>query len=153
MAFDTDMVGPYGYFADISRTFFCGPGRPTKRQRELYQIAVAEIDHNLGLVRPGITLSQFQTQAFPVPEEFQEQAYTCVMHAVGMTDEYPRVNPVWRGPNPYDDTIQAGMVLCIESYIGAVGEPDGVKLEQQVLVTKNGYEMLSTYPLDEDLLG
>lgn len=152
VGFDTDMIGPMGYFADISRTFFCGPGKPTRRQKEVYQLAVAEIDHNLGLVRPGISFSDFQAQAFPVPEAFQEQAYTCVLHAVGMCDEYPRINPIWRGPNPYDGVIEAGMVLCIESYMGAVGERDGVKIEQQVLVTADGYEMLSSYPLEETLL-
>ena len=44
------------------------------------------------------------------------------------------------------------MVLCIESYVGAVGETDGVKLEQQVLVTDEGHEQLSTYPYDERLM-
>lgn len=29
---DTDMIGPFGYFADISRTFFCGTGLPSNRQ-------------------------------------------------------------------------------------------------------------------------
>ena len=33
---DTDLVGPFGYCADISRTWFCGPGRPTDEQRRLY---------------------------------------------------------------------------------------------------------------------
>ena len=44
------------------------------------------------------------------------------------------------------------MVLCIESYVGAVGETDGVKLEEQVVVTEDGYEQLTTYPLDERLM-
>ena len=44
------------------------------------------------------------------------------------------------------------MVICVESYVGAQGDREGVKLEQQVLVTENGYEMLSTYPLEEELL-
>ena len=71
-----------------------------------------------------------------------------------MCDEYPRINPVFRGPNPYEGTIEAGMVLCIESYMGAEGETGvGVKLEQQVLVTESGYELLSSYPLEESLMG
>lgn len=152
VGFDTDMVGPYGYFADISRTMHCGPGAPTRRQRQLYQLAVAELEHNLKLVKPGTTLQSFQQNAWPIPEEFQQNAYTCICHAVGMCDEYPRINPLHRGKTPYDDTIQTGMVLCIESYMGAVGERDGVKLEQQVLVTDDGYEMLSTYPLDDALM-
>jgi Xaa-Pro aminopeptidase len=152
VGFDTDMVGPGGYFADISRTFFCGPGRPTRRQKELYRYALAEVEHNTALLRPGLTFSEFQARAWPVPEAFQEQAYTCVIHACGMVDEYPRINPVFRGPTPYDGEILEGMVLCVESYIGAVGERDGVKLEQQVLVTADGTEPLSTYPWDEQLL-
>lgn len=153
VAFDTDMVGPFGYFADISRTFFCGPGTPTRRQRELYQLAVAEVEHNTGLVRAGLRFSEFQQQAYVQDEAFHEQAYPCVVHAVGMCDEYPRIDPIFRGPNRYEGVMEAGMVLCIESYVGAVGETDGVKLEQQVLVTDDGCEQLSTYPLDERLMG
>ena len=152
VGFDTDMIGPFGYCADISRTFHCGPDKPTHRQKQLYQLAVAEIEHNLKLMRPGISLSELQQQAYPVPEEFQQNAYTCVLHGVGMCDEYPRVNPIFRGPNPYDDTLQAGMVVCVESYMGAVGERDGVKLEQQVLITDSGYELLTNYPFEEALL-
>ena len=149
---DTDMIGPFGYFADISRSFHCGPGKATKRQKQLYRLALEEIEHNLALVRPGITLREFQRQAYLPAEEFHENAYPGVIHGVGMCDEYPRVNPIFRGPNPYDGSLEAGMVICVESYVGAVGERDGVKLEQQVLVTGEGYEMLSGFPLEEDLL-
>ncbi len=152
VAFDTDMVGPFGYFADISRTLICGPGTPTARQRELYSHAVAEVEHNMALVRPGLSFLDFQAAAYEQLEEFHEQAYPCTVHAVGMCDEYPRIDPVFQGPNRYDDTFEAGMVLCIESYVGAVGERDGVKLEQQVLVTNDGIEQLSTYPYDERLM-
>jgi Xaa-Pro aminopeptidase len=69
-----------------------------------------------------------------------------------MCDEYPRVNPVFGAPGHYDGALMEGMVICVESYVGAVGERDGVKLEQQVLVTNSGYEMLSSYPLEEALL-
>lgn len=152
VAFDTDMVGPNGYFADISRTFFCGPGKPTRRQKELYRLALAEVEHNMALLRPGIRFSELQAKAFEVPQEFQEQAYPCLIHAVGMCDEYPRVNYRFRGPNPYDGVIEPGMVLCVESYMGAVGERDGVKLEEQVLVTETGIEQISAYPLCDALL-
>lgn len=152
------MVGPHGYFADISRTFFChsesahAVSKPTTRQKQLYRLAVEEIEHNLKLIRPGLRFSDFQQQACLPDEEFHENAYTCVLHAVGMCDEYPRINPIFRGENLYDGFFEAGMVICMESYMGAVGEKDGVKLEQQVLVTEDGYELLSTYPYEEALL-
>ncbi len=50
----------------------------------------------------------------------------------------------------YDDVLREGMTLCVESYIGATGGREGVKLEEQVLVTENGIEQLSTYPLELD---
>ena len=149
---DTDMVGPFGYFADVSRTFHCGPARPTRRQKELYRLAVEEIEHNLKLVRPGVPLTAFQHQAHLQPEEFHANAYSCLIHGVGMCDEYPRATPIFRGPVPYEGVIEAGMVICVESYVGAAGERDGVKLEQQVLVTPDGCESLSTFPLEEALL-
>lgn len=152
VAFDTDMVGPFGYFSDISRTFHCGPKKPHKRQKELYRLALEEVEHNLKLIRAGITFSELQAKAWPVPEEFRENAYACIVHGVGMCDEYPRVNYGFRGPNFYDGALEAGMVICVESYMGAVGEPYGVKFEEQVLVTEDGYEMLSSYPREEALL-
>ncbi|MGD9636410.1 MAG: M24 family metallopeptidase [Pirellulales bacterium] len=152
VGFDTDMVGPMGYFADISRTFHCGPTPPSARQKQLYRLALAEIEHNLRLVRPGVSLSDFQERAWPVPEEFQKNAYSCVIHGVGMCDEYPQVRPVFRGPAAYEGILREGMVICVESYMGAVGERDGVKLEQQVLVTKEGCEIMSTFPMEAALV-
>ena len=152
VGFDTDMIGPFGYCSDVSRTFHCGPDRPTKNQKQLYGLALQEIEHNLKLIRPGITFSEFQCESWVQPEEFHENAYVCVIHGVGMCDEYPQVKPIFRGPTPYDGRLETGMVICVESYVGAKGEREGVKLEQQVLVTEDGYDMLSTYPLEEALL-
>jgi len=153
LGFDTDMVGPFGYFADVSRTVFCGPGKPTKRQKQIYRLALDEIEHNLALVRPGITLSEFQKRAYEPAEEFRTNRYPVRVHAIGMCDEWPKVYYTQDADKLLSDTeLAAGMVLCVESYMGAVGERDGVKLEQEVLVTEDGFEVLSTYPFDEALL-
>jgi len=53
----------------------------------------------------------------------------------------------------YDGEIGPGMTLCVESYIGETGGAEGVKLEQQVLVTRTGLELLSRYPFEPALLG
>ncbi len=140
---DTDMVGPYGYCADVSRTFYCGPGSPTKRQKELYQAARTEVEYNMTLLKPGLSFSDFRAQTYDQDEQYHANAYNCVIHGVGMCDEYPRIDQKFAGPLRYDDTLQAGMVVCVESYVGAVGERDGVKLEQQVLITNDGYELLT----------
>lgn len=44
------------------------------------------------------------------------------------------------------------MTICVESYIGGEGGAEGVKLEQQVLVTETGIEVLSRFPFEESLL-
>ena len=53
----------------------------------------------------------------------------------------------------YDGILEPGMVLCVEAYVGAVGAKNGVKLEDQVLITDTGYENLTTYPFEESFLG
>ena len=152
VGFDTDMIGPLGYFADLSRTFHCGPKKPTQRQKYLYQTAVSEIEHNLKLIQPGVSFNELREKSFSVPEEFHANAYPCIIHGVGMCDEYPNILPIFRGEMPYEGELEENMVLCIESYIGAVGEQDGVKLEQQVRVVKGGYELMTHYPYEECLM-
>jgi Xaa-Pro aminopeptidase len=44
------------------------------------------------------------------------------------------------------------MTICMESYMGEVGGEEGVKLEQQILVTEQGFELLSTFPFETELL-
>ena len=148
VAFDTDMVGPYSYMADISRTWLCGDIKPTKNQEMLYQYAIDEVYHNMELVKPGVSFREFSHKALRPPERFHALRYPCVAHGVGMCDEYPKI-AYWQDWHHmgYDGLIEPGMVLCIESYIGAEGDFEGVKLEEQVLVTDTGYEKLSHFPL------
>jgi Xaa-Pro dipeptidase len=40
-------------------------------------------------------------------------------------------------------------MLCVESYVGAPGGREGVKLEQQILVTEDGSELLSDMEFEE----
>jgi Xaa-Pro aminopeptidase len=49
-------------------------------------------------------------------------------------------------------TFEPGMVVCIESYIGEPAAAQGVKLEDQFLITSNGAERLTTYPFDQRFL-
>ena len=52
----------------------------------------------------------------------------------------------------YDGVIEVGMTLCVESYAGEVGGPDGVKLEEMVLITETGVEFLGLTPYEESWL-
>ena len=48
--------------------------------------------------------------------------------------------------------LKENMVLCLECYAGKEDAPFGVKLEDQVLVTAAGAQLLCTYPYDAKLL-
>jgi Xaa-Pro aminopeptidase len=153
VALDTDMVGPFGYCADISRTWLCGDREPTRIQRDRYRRACEEVSHNLQLLRPGLTFRAFSEQAFIQPPEFIARRYPCVAHGVGLSDEYPKIyyRQDWERDG-YDGVIEAGMTLCLESYVGSERGGEGVKLEQVALVTEAGAEVLSTYPFESALL-
>lgn len=153
VAFDTDMVGPYGYCVDVSRTFYCKPGKPSDEQRRLYNHAVEELVHNLALVRPGVGLRELAEKAWKIPDEFVYNRYACVAHGIGMCDEYPFIAHAmdWE-QSGYDGVLEEGMTICFESFIGSEHGIEGVKLEEQVLVTASGYQQLSTFPYEEDLL-
>ena len=154
VAFDTDMIGPFGYCADISRTYFCGPGHPTQRQRDLYRLACEEIHHNTSLLIVGVTLREVAERAWKVPPQYADNSYAFIAHGVGLCDEWPNCYKldVLDAQDEGDIVIEAGMTLCVESYIGETGGPDGVKLEEQVLITENGPELLSSFPFEEELL-
>jgi Xaa-Pro dipeptidase len=51
----------------------------------------------------------------------------------------------------YDGAFEENMVVCLESYVGAVGGREGVKLEQPMLITRDGARQLCGYPFEEHL--
>jgi Xaa-Pro aminopeptidase len=153
VALDTDVVGRFGYYADFSRTFFCGRGRPSDAQRKLYRLAYEQIQTNLALIRPGMTFRELSERAWPIPEAYVANRYFVLAHGVGMTGEYPYILHRQDLASGYDGAIEPNMTLCVESYVGAAGGPEGVKLEEQVLVTASGIEPLSRFPFDPTLLG
>ena len=152
LCFDTDMIGPFGYAADISRAYFCGPGRPSALQRELYRLAHEEVHHNIELMRPGASFREIVEKAYVRPEIYRAQHYPVLAHGIGMSDEWPAIYYPEDAAYAYEGVLEAGMTICVESYMGAVGGPEGVKLEQQILVTESGPIVLSKFPFEDALL-
>ena len=154
LAFDTDLIGCYGICADISRTWHLGDGPPTSEQRRLFAEAHAQIVENTAILAPGKTLREIAFTGRMLPEEFVPGRYTCKMHGVGLCDEWPKaMYPEDWKDGAYDYELEPGMVLCVEAYIGTEGGREGVKLEDQVLITEDGHELLSHFPFDDRLLG
>ena len=58
-----------------------------------------------------------------------------IAHGIGLCNEYPLVVNRECIDGAYDGVLAEGMVLCVESYVGEPGGRDGVKLEEQVLIT------------------
>lgn len=52
----------------------------------------------------------------------------------------------------YEGVMEPGVAMCVEAYIGAAGGAEGVKLEDQVIITENSYENLTKYLFEEKLL-
>ena len=153
IGFDTDVVGCHGYYSDFSRTFHSGPDQPTETQRTLYTMAYEQIQHNLDIIRPGMSFREYADKAWEIPDRYFANRYYLSAHGVGMTGEYPYLYHRADFPDAgYDGTILPNMTLCVESYIGDEGGGEGVKLEEQLLVTENGPELLTHYPFEEDLL-
>jgi len=153
VCFDTDLIGPYGYCADISRCWLVGDGRPSDEQRRLYALAREQIHHNMALLRPGISFRELSERAWPLPEACAPNRYSVVVHGVGLCDDYPEVRYLQDyAARGYDGVVVENMTLCVESYIGEAGGQQGVKLEEQVLVTAQGAVPLSTYPFEDDFL-
>ena len=154
---DTDSNAYEGYVVDISRTFLCGD-IASEGQKEAYRIAYDCVNGMRELMKPGMTFEEFGHAAPKLPSEYRNGRYGAMAHQAGLEDEGPGI------PYPDDDrrggwgvsfpnrTIQENMVFCLECYAGKDGAPYGVKLEDQVLVTKDGAIPFSTYPFEAKLL-
>lgn len=153
IAIDTDMIGPHGYDADLSRSFLCGD-RATDSQRDLYRTAWEQLQHNLSLIRPGAEFRELSEASFILPERYRAQEMAMVWHGVGLYGQWPTIVAKRFFDEHADrDVIEPGMTLCCESYVGAEGGAEGVKLEEMVLVTETGCEPLTVFPFEETLLG
>ncbi len=154
VAFDTDLIGVYGICVDISRSWWIGDSAPPPEMVEAMQVAHEHIMTNMALLRPGITIPEIIAASHRLPEKYQAQKYGCLMHGVGLCDEWPLVAyPDRAVEGAFDYALEPGMVLCVEALVGEVGGAFSIKLEDQVLVTEDGFENLTTYPFDPRLMG
>ena len=137
-------------------TFLCGDEAVEEGQKEAYRIAYDCVNGMRELMKPGMSFEEFSRQAPELPDAYKKGRYGGMCHQAGLEDEGPGI--------PYPDVadegikgipdreIQENMVFCLECYAGKDGAPYGVKLEDQVLVTKDGAVVLSTYPFEAKLL-
>ncbi len=154
IAFDTDLVGSYGICVDISRTWWIGDRKPRPDMINAMQHAVEHIQTNMQMLKPGVNFQDLSRNTHVLDAKYQRQKYGCLMHGVGLCDEWPLVAyPDRMVEGAFDHELEPGMTLCVEALVGEPGGDFSIKLEDQVLITEDGFENLTTYPFDPALLG
>jgi len=154
ISFDTDLVGSYGICIDISRSWWIGDQAPPPEMIYAMQHGVEHIMQNMQMLKPGVMIPELSANTHVLDAQFQKQKYGCLMHGVGLCDEWPLVAyPDHAVEGAYDYPLEAGMVLCVEALVSPEGGDFSIKLEDQVLITENGFENLTTYPFDSALMG
>ena len=152
LSFDTDLVGPMGFYNDISRSWVVGDAKPTDQQKELYSTSRAQLETNIALLAPGLSFLEYSSKAYQLPDKYLSNRYADVGHGCGLGVEYPflwyREDEQW---GAYDGVFEENMVVCIESYVGEVDGYEGVKLEQPVWISANGPVELSKFPYEDNL--
>ena len=153
VAFDTDLIGVYGMCVDISRTWWVGEDAPSPEMRRQMRIGHEHIMRNIELLQPGTPMREVVFGGHLLPEAFVPGRYSCKMHGVGLCDEWPSIKyPEDHVDGAFDHGIEPGMMLCVEALIQTPGSGFAIKLEDQVLVTEDGPELLTAYPYDPRLM-
>jgi Xaa-Pro aminopeptidase len=146
-----DIGAEYSYYsADVTRTIPVS-GRFTDRQREIYKLVLGAQEAALAAVKPGKNLFDVDRAARIYLKENGATACgpkSCVEY-------FPHGVGHWLGMDVHDvgeytATFEPGMVFTVEPGIYLPDEGIGVRIEDDVLVTESGYELLSNAPRDPD---
>ncbi|MGG3281914.1 M24 family metallopeptidase [Paenibacillus solani] len=136
-----------GYASDITRTFAVGELKP--EAVNIYKTVLAANLAGIQAVKPGVTYGSIDRAARKVIDDAGYGAAFVhrLGHGLGMdVHEYPSVH----GLN--EETLQPGAVFTIEPgiYLPGVG---GVRIEDDVLVTDDGVEVLTSFPKELTIIG
>lgn len=154
LAYDTDLIGSYGICIDVSRTWWIGDEKPRDDMIYAMRHGMEHIQTNMEMLKPGVSFKDLTFGGHHLDEQFQKLKYGVMMHGVGLCDEWPSIKyPDRHMDGMFDYELQAGMVLCVEVLITPEGGDFSIKLEDQVLVTEDGYENLTDYPFCPHLMG
>ena len=154
LSFDTDMIGPYGICADLSRSWWIGDGLPRPDMVYAMQHAYEHIQQNMEMLKPGVSLRELSARGHRLDAQYEAGKYGCMMHGVGLCDEWPLVaydDKVVEGA--FDYVLEPGMCLCVEALVAPDGGDFAIKLEDQVVITEDGYENLTKLAFDAKLMG
>ena len=139
-----DVGAEFGYYtADVTRTFPAG-GKFTPRQRAIYELVLATQQTAIDSVRPGLTV-----QALNRIARAYMRTHSGTLCGEATCDHFfPHGLSHWLGMDVHDvgdyaTPLAPGMVLTVEPGIYLPAESLGVRIEDDVLVTATGHELLS----------
>lgn len=137
-----------GYYGDMTRVYVCGKGaKPSKRQVELHTAAYSALRRAEKAIRPGGTTYE--------PAEACRPEYIMgglLGHGLGVAGvEGPFIGTPTPAAKAAAQPFQPGMVFSVEPYYGEVGV-GGIRLEDVMVVTDTGLEIISKFPFDERLI-
>lgn len=136
------------YSADITRTYAIG--RPTKRQRDV-AAAVTRVQYEaMQLLKPGVNMKEYEQQvdAIMAGELKKLHLIDDISDKRQLKKYYPHLASHFLGLDThdaaeYDRPLEPGMVLTVEPGIYIPAESIGIRIEDDVLVTETGVEVLS----------
>ena len=128
----------HGYWSDSCATYYAST--PTPKQAAMHRTVALALEFAISLVRPGAVVQEIDHQ---VRQFISDAGYPVYPHhtghGVGVSGhEAPRIVPYNK------ERLQQGMVILLEPGIYFPGET-GVRLEDAVLVTSDGAEVLTTH--------
>ena len=154
VAFDTDLIGAYGFCIDISRTWWVGDQRPSNAMVSAFHHGLDHIRDHQARLKPGVSIKELVFGGHKLDDIYWKQKYSCKMHGVGLCDEWPYVTyPDSWMDGAFDAVLEPGMTICVEALVSPEGGDFSIKLEDQVLITDTGCENLTRYPFDAALMG
>lgn len=150
---DVDGASYQGYMSCIYRTFCCG--KATHEQKDLYEECYNMLYDAIGAVKEGNTTNDVAEKWPDSPSYWGYKTWSEVLpyavgHGLGLTlHDPPGISQITRKAGLPGVELKEGMVIALETYAGKKGGKDGVRLEEDILVKKNGYEILSKWPIEE----
>jgi len=141
-----------GYCSCYYRTFTCG--KATQRQKEIYNECYDLLRKGMSKIKAGNTTADI-CKAWPGPEHWGGKTWRDVSdcaigHGIGLhNQEAPIITPLFSIENPM--TLEENMIIAIETFYGSKsGEQprQGARIEDLVVVMKDGYENLTKWPED-----
>ena len=137
-----------GYRTCYYRTFICG--EPNRYQIEAYEKASKWISASIDMIRPGVTPDEV-AQVWPDAQEFgyKDEAEAFLLqygHGVGLSLwERPIFSKRYKGQT---QPLKEGMVFALETWCGASDGSGAARIEEEVVVTKDGCEIITNFPSD-----